>query len=107
MPTIPSKPLVSLNRACAHLRVPPGEDDAAINDLIDAASDIVMDYLKKPVPEQWNIETDSTPSTVPGPVRAAVLLVLGHLYADREGGADPISPAVVSLLMRHRDPAVA
>ncbi|SAK50683.1 Phage gp6-like head-tail connector protein [Caballeronia pedi] len=107
MATTPNKPLVSLARACLHLRVVPGEDDTAINDLIEAASDIVMDYLKKPVPEEWKVETDSTASTVPGPVRAAVLLVLGHLYADREGGTDPISPAVVSLLMRHRDPAVA
>ncbi|MDR5800565.1 head-tail connector protein [Caballeronia sp. LZ001] len=107
MATSLSKPLVSLGRACAHLRVSPGEDDAAINDLISAASDIVIDYLKKPAPEEWKVESDLTPSTVPGPVRSAVLLVLGHLYADREGGGSPISPAVESLLMRFRDPAVA
>ncbi|MDR5774897.1 MULTISPECIES: head-tail connector protein [unclassified Caballeronia] len=107
MTTHLSRPLVTLTRACAHLRVSPGEDDAAINDLISAASDIVIDYLKKPAPEEWKVETDSTPSAVPGPVRSAVLLVLGHLYADREGGGSPIGPAVESLLMRFRDPAVA
>ena len=100
--------LVSMERALAHLRVGSGEDDAAIADLIDAASGIIVDYLKlKAVPDDWALEDGDTPSTVPGPVRSAVLLVIGSLYADREGATDPLTPAVESLLMRMRDPAVA
>ncbi|MBB2977676.1 head-tail connector protein [Paraburkholderia tropica] len=100
--------LVSFDRALSHLRVAAGEDDAAIKDLVDAASGIIIDYLKlKAVPDDWALENGETPSTVPGPVRSAVLLVLGTLYADREGTTDPLTPAVESLLMRLRDPAVA
>lgn len=100
--------LVSFDRALSHLRVSAGEDDAAIKDLIDAASGIIVDYLKlKEIPGDWALENGDTPSTVPGPVRSAVLLVLGALYADREGTTDPLTPAVESLLMRLRDPAVA
>ncbi|CAJ6689899.1 head-tail connector protein [Burkholderia pseudomallei] len=102
------KQLVSFNRALSHLRVEAGEDDDAIKDLIDAASGIIVDYLKlKAVPDEWALEDGDTPSTVPGPVRSAVLLVLGALYADREGATAPLTPAVESLLMRLRDPAVA
>ncbi|KIX68818.1 head-tail connector protein [Burkholderia pseudomallei] len=102
------KQLVSFNRALSHLRVEAGEDDDAIKDLIDAASDIVVDYLKlKEIPGTWALEDGNTTSTVPGAVRSAVLLVLGTLYDDREGATDPLTPAVESLLMRLRDPAVA
>ncbi|MDR8396992.1 head-tail connector protein [Paraburkholderia sp. USG1] len=105
---MPISQLVSMERTLAHLRVGAGEDDAAIADLIDAASGIVIDYLKlKTVPDTWALEAGDTPSTVPGPVRSAVLLVIGSLYADREGATDPLTPAVQSLLMRMRDPAVA
>lgn len=103
-----TKQLVSLERALSHLRVEAGDDDDTIKDLIDAASDIVIDYLKlKEIPETWALENDTTVSTVPGPVRAAVLLVITVLYEDREGATDPLTPAVESLLMRMRDPAVA
>ncbi|AJX27338.1 phage protein DNA packaging protein [Burkholderia pseudomallei] len=102
------KQLVSFNRALSHLRVEAGEDDDAIKDLIDAASDIVVDYLKlKEIPDTWALEEGDTASTVPGPVRSAVLLVLGALYADREGTTAPLTPAVESLLIRLRDPAMA
>ena len=102
------KQLVSFNRALSHLRVEAVEDDDAIKDLIDAASDIVVDYLKlKEIPDTWALEDCDTASTVPGAVRSAVLLVLGTLYDDREGTTSPLTPAVESLLMRLRDPAVA
>lgn len=63
--------------------------------------------------DQW-VDTSGQPifdtsgaSSVPGQVQAATKLVIGVLYADREGQTDPISPAVESLLRRFRDPAVA
>lgn len=102
------KQLVSFNRALSHLRVEAGDDDEAIKDLIAAASDIIVDYLKlKAIPDTWALEDGDTGSTVPGPVRSAVLLVLGTLYDDRESSTDPLTPAVESLLMRMRHPAVA
>jgi len=95
--------LVSLQTAMAHLR----EDDPAVEidvqTKLDDAEGVVIDYLKRPS-HGW------TEETVPGPVRSSILLALGTLYGVREAGAeesDPISPAVVSLLRRLRDPALA
>ncbi|WP_244134813.1 head-tail connector protein [Burkholderia gladioli] len=105
---MPIKQLVSFERALAHLRQDAGADDLAVRDIIDAASGIVLDYLKlKEVPDDWALENGDSPSTVPGPIRSAVLLVIGTLYADREGVTDPLTPAVESLLMRLRDPSLA
>lgn len=105
---MPIKQLVSFDRTLSHLRLGAGEDDDAVKDLIDSASAIVIDYLKlKVIPDDWALESGETPSTVPGPIRSAVLLVIGTLFADREGATDPLTPAVESLLMRLRDPAVA
>lgn len=46
-------------------------------------------------------------SIVPGPVRLATFVAIAALDDDREGAKDPITPAVVSLLERMRDPAMA
>lgn len=98
--------LVSLDSAKAHLSIDWTDQDEELSLKISDASDIVIDYLKRP-DHGWDI------STVPGQVRAAVLLVLGALWAQREGVGDnaaeldPISPTVVSLLRRMRDPALA
>jgi len=55
-----------------------------------------------------------TEATVPASVRAAILVQLGELYRNRgdELEARPeaptgLSPTVMSLLMRYRDPGVA
>lgn len=50
---------------------------------------------------------DEGQSIIPGQVRSATLLVINALDEDREGKRDPLSPAVESLLMRFRDPALA
>ena len=97
--------LVTLNAAKEHLRLDDADQDEEVEARIGDASDIIVDYLKRPN-HGW------TDQTVPGQVRAAVLLVLGSLWVNRDavGDAadqDPISPAVVSLLRRMRDPALA
>lgn len=97
--------LVTLEAAKAHLRLDDADQDQEVATRIGDASDIIIDYLKRP-------EHGWTEASVPGQVRAAVLLVLGALWVNRDavGDAadmDPISPAVVSLLRRMRDPALA
>lgn len=98
--------LVSLDRAKAHLRIDGNDQDEELSLKIADASDTVIDYLKRS-DHGWDA-TDA-----PGQVQAAVLLVLGALWSQREGvgqnaeDLDPISPAVVSLLRRMRDPALA
>lgn len=96
--------LITLAQARAQLQMLDGEDDRNSQILLkmEEASDIVVGYLKNP-DHGW------TDRTVPPRVRSAILLVLSNIWHHRgdDDGADPISPAVVSLLMRDRDPALA
>lgn len=98
--------LITLDRARSHLHIEGADEDEELAAKIADASGIVIDYLKRP-DHGW------TDVTAPGQVQAATLLVLGAIWSQREGvgqGADdldPISPAVVSLLRRMRDPALA
>lgn len=106
-------PLVDLQTAKEHLRVDHAADDVDILLKLEMASSIVVNYLKLPVgtweldPESSSGAGDSNVDDAPWPVQAAVLLVLGSLYKDREGQVDPLSEAAKSLLHRYRDPALA
>ena len=78
------------------------EDAGFIQILIDQASQIVVDYIKRP-DHGW------TPETVPPHVQAAVMHVLLRLYDDRQGElpGGPLPQHVKDLLWRERDPALA
>jgi hypothetical protein len=96
--------LVTLDEARRHLQLTPSnmsDTDIAANvtDKSNAATDIVIDYIKRP-DHEW------TDADAPPLVKAAILLVLGAIFDDREGG-DPLSDAVKSILHRYRDPALA
>ena len=96
--------LVTIDQARRHLRLTESDMEDAdvatdVADKAEEATDIVIDYIKQP-DHEWTTET------VPWRVKAAILLVLGAIFHDREGG-DPISDAVKSLLHRMRDPALA
>ncbi|KWO18363.1 hypothetical protein WM27_20960 [Burkholderia ubonensis] len=93
--------LITLAQAKAQLRITDTDSDTELADLIMAASAIVVGYLKTETAATY------TAATVPAHIRTSVLLVLASLYEDREGANDPIGPAVQSLLMRDRDPALA
>lgn len=73
---------------------------AAFGSWTDSSGDPLTDSTGDPA-------TDSSgASVIPGSVRRATLLVIGALDAHREGDVDPITPAVVSLLVRYRGPTV-
>jgi hypothetical protein len=95
--------LVTADEARRHLNLTESDMDADktadITAKAQAATDIVIDYIKRP-DHGWD------DATVPPLLKIAVLLVLGALADDREGGA-PLSDAVKSLLHRYRDPALA
>ncbi len=83
--------------------------DTDVGDKITMASDIVMDYLKlAEIPDEWLTDDSPPVLVVPARVKGATLLMLTDLYENREGSkTDVISPAVKSILMRTRDPALA
>lgn len=93
--------LVTMDQAKLHLHAGEGDDvtDANIAMKLEQAEGIVLDYLKL-TDHGW------TAVTVPFQVHAAILKVLEALH-DGPADMDPITPAVVSLLMRDRDPALA
>lgn len=97
--------LITFDEAKRQLQVDHDDSDAEIATLAEEASMIVLDYLKKPMTE-WQ-DGAGAPADVPGPVSVAVKLVLGELFKNREAGADPLSPGVMRLLDRLREPAYA
>lgn len=112
--------LVTLDQAKLQLRISLTDTnyDDDIEMKMEEATAIVLDYLKQsPTESGWESGSPGSPGggspsddqafTV---VQSAVLLVLGHLWTHRGDEPDPtgpITPAVVSLLMRRRDPALA
>lgn len=104
--------LVSLDQVKLDRRITNNDHDDDLEMKILQASAIVMDYLKvttlASIPHVVTLDTSPVTYTVPPLVQAATLLVLGELFENREAGtANPISDAVVSLLDRFRDPALA
>lgn len=111
--------LVSLLQARAHLRSDETADDADLELKIMAASAVVADYLGDQVLAFANALGERTPgATVPARVQMATLLMVGHLYRERDGGwahgAVPpceagyaLVPAALALLCTLRKPVVA
>lgn len=89
---------------------PPEYTDVRLPDIelkIEQATDIVIDYIKRP-DHEWTVDD------VPGQVSAAIILVIASLFDDFDraemlaglSGGDLKNP-VVGLLHRLRDPAMA
>ena len=112
--------LVTLQQARDHLR---SDTDADDNDLllkIEAASELIADYLK---PAGMASFTDSAgyvledsngdPLGVPRRVKAAALLMVGYLYKDRDANTDNafsmgfLPAPVTALIYSRRVPTAA
>jgi hypothetical protein len=95
--------ITTIEEAKTHLRVQHDAEDDLIAGLIEAAEDHVFRYLERSLP--W-IDDDGVEAPVPGSVRAAILLIVGDLYANREGRFVGVSqsdnPAVRMLLAPYR-----
>lgn len=94
--------LIDLATAKLHLRVDDAAEDALIGLYIEAAETAAVDFLNRNVyatPEEL-VAADESPEALPmvinAAVRAAILLILGHLYANRE---DVVATAVNKLPM--------
>ncbi|MDX0014789.1 head-tail connector protein [Sinorhizobium meliloti] len=97
--------LVDLATAKRHLRVLHSDDDAEIELYTSAAEDIVVEYLDRVVlPEGETLPADDdTAMHVKPSIVAAILLMLGDLYenreADREQKSDAVMPPSVRALL--------
>jgi hypothetical protein len=94
--------MITLEQAKAHLRVDHDHEDALIYEYIDAATAHAEDFCKRPFS---GTDEAGAPVTMPAPVRCAVLLIVGDLYANREGslmGSVSDNPTVQRLLWPYR-----
>lgn len=108
--------IVPLATARAHLRVDGTHDDALIADVyLAAAEQAAADYLNRSIyadaDQLADAVLDGTAGTDPivanKAIIAAILLTMGHLYANREASVVGVSVAELpqgarSLLMPHR-----
>ena len=80
MPT----PVVTLQQVKNHLRLcqHDADENQHLELLIKAAVSHASQYLDRPVP--W-LDADGDPVPVPEDVQAAILLIIGDLYENREG----------------------
>lgn len=80
-----------------HLRVSHDDEDTLIGAMMQAATYASADYL--------NMEFSGLTSASPSPIKAATLLMVGDLYANRESQSDrPFNrnPTYQSLLNPYR-----
>lgn len=95
--------VLTLDEIKAHLRVDVSADDAHLTLLSEAAEDYATQYLGRPLP--W-ADDDGLAAPVPGSVRAALLLIIGDLYENREaayvGVSYAVNPTVERLLHFYR-----
>lgn len=74
--------VLTLEEIKAHLRVDGSAEDAQLTLLGEAAEDYASQYLGRSLP--W-LDDLGAPVSVPASIRAALLLVVGDLYENREG----------------------
>ena len=97
--------MISLNQAKWHLRIVDDHDDAEIQIKLTMAQDIVMQHIGCLRTENPDADVARLRQDV---IRAAILLVLGELWANREAStANPLSPSIRSLLEVMREPGLA
>ena len=98
--------IVSLEEAKTHLRIQHDEEDALIEGLIQQAQTAAQDFCR--VSFEPFIDDAGNEADAPGPVKLAVLLMVGYFYEHREAedGASyrTMRRAFTTLLYPHRDP---
>ena len=73
--------MLQLSEVKLHLRIDHSEEDLLLSDMIDTAADAVASHLNLATPLVW-------PPSLPGPVRSAMLLLVGDLYENRAMQSD-------------------
>ena len=74
--------VLTLTEIKAHLRIDDAVQDAQLQSLSEAAEDYAAQYLGRTLPWQ---DSQGADVPVPASIRAALLLIIGDLYENREG----------------------
>ena len=98
--------IVSLEEAKAHLRVQHDEEDALIDGLIRQSQTAAEDFCRVSFEPFFNDDGEAVEA--PGPVKLAILLMVGYFYEHREAedgaGFRTMRRAFMTLLYPYRDP---
>lgn len=92
--------VVTLSEAKLHLRVTGTSEDSLISLLIQAATDRVENFINQQIPGAYD-----SPVSTPASIKAAVLLMVGDMFENREAGGEKtynINPTVKALLYPYR-----
>ena len=97
--------ILTIEKARAHLRVDDDYPESQILDYLEAAEDAAQEFMNRRVFSTTEALTDAVlagtagldPMVVTPSIRAGILLILGHLFANRE---DTVVGAAVSELPR-------
>lgn len=94
--------LVSLETAKRHLRIFHDDDDAGVGLYVGAAESIVVAYLDRVVlPEGQTLPADDALAiNVMPAITAAILLIVGDLYENREADPDATGNAMLPKAVR-------
>lgn len=116
-PVIRASPLylVTFREAKAQVELDHDLSDDMINKQRADASSVVLNYIKIDIGASsfnWvDLFGEPIADNIPGEVSAAVKLMIGAFFENRDGDVwrspQPISQPVMDLLWRHRDPAMA
>lgn len=96
-------PLVTLQMVRDRLRIDASDDQEDVERMMREGTRIVLGYLK-PQPDGTPLDRGWTIDTVPEHIQTAILLVIRAIYDDED---NPLSQAVIDVLHRDRDPALA
>lgn len=113
----PVPSVVTLAQAKKHLRLTTFEDDDDVRLKLEQATSMVLDYVWRDDDDWVDTIVGWTSSTVPGAVKAAILVQFGELYRFRGDDGketapsrDPhtyLHPMAQGYLRLYRDPGMA
>lgn len=93
--------MLTLSEVKNHLRVTTSEDDSLITLYIEAVEENIKAFLNRDIPI-----LGESPIDYPAPIKAAMLLMVGDLYENREaqiaGQPLNINPSAKNLLYPYR-----
>lgn len=99
--------MIGLDVAKSHLRVDFNDEDALIEIYLDAAFEHAENYIDRAIIEKEEDRKHQTDVVLNKAITAAILLILGHLYANRENesvdsATSPLQLGAKSLLTPYR-----
>lgn len=85
-------PILTIQQAIEHCRADPEADAVMVELYLGAAIDAAQDYLGRKVYADWDDLVEAEDAGIAGPepmlatyaIKAAILLICGHLFANRE-----------------------